>query len=113
MRPSVACIDHLAVGDWSYFSMGRLLGEAAALNGDYPAARAAYAQALESATRVEFRPELALTRVELAEVLLQEADHAGALEQLDAAIPALREMGMRPALERALSLTQRVNRRSD
>jgi DNA-binding NarL/FixJ family response regulator len=62
------------------------------------------------AGKVRFRPELALTRVSLAELLLHEGDDAArldALEHLDIAIPELRDMNMQPALERALALTQK------
>ena len=51
-----------------------------------------------------FRPGTALTRLSLAELLLDrypEERHA-ALEHLDFAIAEFREMKMQPALERAL-----------
>jgi hypothetical protein len=47
---------------------------------------------------------LALTHLKLAELLLEENDGAGAIEHLDFAIPELRGMRMRPALEGALAL---------
>ena len=55
----------------------------------------------ESATA----PRLALTRLELAELLLDHYPHdrAEALEHLDFAIGELRDMKMQPAPERALS----------
>ena len=92
-------------------------------------ARGYYEQALDVCTRARFRPELALTRLEIAELLLSEADgvqpsaigargrrrgrakageptaaslRSEALEHLDFAIDELRDMKMRPALERAL-----------
>jgi DNA-binding CsgD family transcriptional regulator len=86
--------------------IGRHLGDAAVLVGDRMAARAYYARALEAAGRIRFRPEVALTHLRLAELLLEEADdiaRSEALAHLDAAIPELREMHMRPALERALA----------
>jgi hypothetical protein len=68
-------------------------GEAAVLVGDPAAAQGYYAQALEAAGKIRFRPELALTQVSLGELLLQEADDVArskALEHLDLAIPELR-----------------------
>jgi DNA-binding NarL/FixJ family response regulator len=91
--------------------VARHLGDAAALVGDRIAARGYYAQALESAGKIRFRPELALTHLRLAELLLKEADDAArpeALEHLDLAIPELRDMKMQPALERALALRENV-----
>ena len=86
-------------------SDGRNLGAAAALLGDHEEARARYQAALEVLAKVRHRPELALTRLQLAELLLDhypdERDEA--LEHMDFAITELRDMKMQPALERALS----------
>jgi DNA-binding CsgD family transcriptional regulator len=103
----LACVAYLSAGDWFYFCLARYLGDAAALLGDRTSARSYYVQALESAGKIGFRSELALTRVSLAELLLQERDETArfeALEHLDIAIPELRDMKMQPALERALAL---------
>jgi DNA-binding CsgD family transcriptional regulator len=89
--------------------IARHLGDAAALVGDRTAARGYYIQALEAAGKIRFRPELALTHVRLAELLLKEADDSArseALSHLGAAIPELRDMQMQPALERALALSE-------
>jgi hypothetical protein len=53
---------------------------------------------------LRFRPEIALTRLELAELLLDHYpdEKIEALEHLDFAIRELREMKMQPSLERAL-----------
>ncbi len=51
----------------------RLLGGTAALLGDRDRARAYYRQALELAGKIRCRPEIALTRLQLAELLLEEA----------------------------------------
>ena len=85
-------------------SIGRLAGEAAALLGQPEDARAYYAEALEVCERVRFRPEIALTRLHLAELLLQGTpeEKAQAREHLEFAIGEFREMKMKPALERAL-----------
>jgi DNA-binding CsgD family transcriptional regulator len=107
----LACVAHLN-GDTSMMvCVARHLGDAAALVGDRLAARGYYAQALESAGKIRFRPELALTHVRLAELLLNEADDAArseALEHLDVAIPELRDMKMQPGLEHALGLRETV-----
>jgi DNA-binding CsgD family transcriptional regulator len=103
----LACVAHLSIGDWFYTSVARLLGDAAALAGDQPAARTYYTQALEAAGKIRFRPELALTHLSLAELLSGDADgpaYSEALEHLAVAIPELQEMHMQPALERALAL---------
>jgi hypothetical protein len=85
-------------------SAGRLLGSAAALLGRREEARAYFGAAFESCTRSQCRPELALTHLELAELLLTgEADEpAEGMKHLDLAIDELRAMKMAPALERAL-----------
>ena len=56
------------------------------------------------ATGLRFRAEIALTRLELAELLLAHYpdDKAEAMEHLDFAISELREMKMQPTLEHAL-----------
>jgi len=55
-------------------------------------------------TKLRFRREIPLTRLELAELLLEHYpdEKAEALEHLDFAIGEFREMKMQPALERAL-----------
>ena len=62
-----------------------------------------------TATGLAFRPEIALTRLQLAELLLEHypGPKAEALEHLDFAIGEFREMKMQPSLERALK--QREN----
>ena len=85
--------------------IGRHLGAAAALLGDRKGAHRYYEQALDLATRIRHRPEIALTHLGLAELLLDDADEAqraAALQHLDFAINEFREMKMQPSLERAL-----------
>jgi tetratricopeptide (TPR) repeat protein len=83
---------------------GRHLGAAAALLGRPDEARRHYEKAIKDCTEMRFRPELALTRLQLAELLLEyyPKERAGALEHLDFAIKEFRDMKMRPSLERAL-----------
>jgi len=80
------------------------MGAAAALLGRPDEARAHYKEALEVAGEMRFRPEVALTRLQLAELLLEHYpdERAEALEYLDFAIAEFRDMKMQPSLERAL-----------
>ncbi len=82
----------------------RHLGGAAALLGRYEEARKYYEIAIGICSDMNFRPELALTRMELAELLLDHfpGDKRNALEHLDFSINEFREMKMQPSLERAL-----------
>ncbi|HTE87114.1 MAG TPA: hypothetical protein VK821_20575 [Dehalococcoidia bacterium] len=85
--------------------IARLLGGAADLLGDAAAARGYYEQALEVAGKIRFRPEIALTHLQLAELQLRgavQAERGEALGHLDFAITEFREMKMQPSLERAL-----------
>jgi DNA-binding CsgD family transcriptional regulator len=103
--------------------VARHLGAAAALLGDYQQARSYYEQALRVCEQVRFRPEIALSHLQLAELPLdgrasgRQAPHRGRRRQsevdalkheasahLDFAVAELRLMGMRPALDRALEL---------
>ena len=77
---------------------------AAAILDRYDEARTRYTEALKLATEIRFRPELALTRLQLAELLLEHYpdEKSEAIEHLDFAISEFREMKMQPSLERAL-----------
>ena len=110
-RDAAAALATILAGHEKYAPMfagssnGRNLGGASALLGDHEGARAHYQAALEILAKVRHRPEIALTRLELAELLLDyyPDERAEALEHLDFAITELRDMKMQPALERALS----------
>jgi tetratricopeptide (TPR) repeat protein len=82
----------------------RHLGGASALLGRYDKARQYYQEAIKVCTEMPFRPELALSRLQLAELLLEHFpdEKKEALEHLDFAIKEFREMKMQPSLERAL-----------
>ncbi|MFC1946352.1 protein kinase [Chloroflexota bacterium] len=82
----------------------RHLGGAAVLLKRYDEAREHYNEAIKVCTEMRFRPELALSRLEFAELLLDHYpdEKAEALEHLDFAIKEFREMKMQPSLERAL-----------
>jgi ATP/maltotriose-dependent transcriptional regulator MalT len=101
------------VGTTMNICVARHLGDAAVLVGDRAAAHSYYAQAVEAASKIGFRPELALIHLRLAEVLLEEKGGAGRLEareHLDIATPELRAMHMQPALERVLTLSKTLAR---
>jgi DNA-binding CsgD family transcriptional regulator len=107
----LACVAHLNGDSVVLACIARHLGDAAELVGDRTAARGYYMQALEAAGKIRFRPELALTHLRLAELLLKEADAAArseSLEHLNTAISELRDMKMQPGLERALALREDV-----
>jgi serine/threonine protein kinase/tetratricopeptide (TPR) repeat protein len=82
----------------------RHLGAAAALLGRNDEARKHYQEAIRVTTEMRFRPELALSRLQVAELLLERYpdEKAEAIEHLDFAIKEFREMKMQPSLERAL-----------
>jgi tetratricopeptide (TPR) repeat protein len=82
----------------------RHLGAAAAFLGRPDEARKYYQEAIKVCTEMRFRPEMALTRLQLAELLLEHYpdEKKEALEHLDFCIAEFREMKMQPSLERAL-----------
>jgi len=91
----------------SYFCMTcilRHLGAAAALLGRPEEARIHYQEAIKVATAMRFRPELALTRLQIAELLLENYpdEKSEAVNHLDFTIAEFRDMKMQPSLERAL-----------
>jgi tetratricopeptide (TPR) repeat protein len=83
---------------------GRHLGAAAAFLGRPDEARKYYQEAIRVCTEMRFRPELALTRLQLAELLMEHYpdEKKEALEHLDFAIKEFQDMKMQPSLERAL-----------
>ena len=112
----LACVADVCITDLVYTCVARHLGDAAALLGDRASARTCYAQALEAAGKIGFRPELALTHLRFAELLQEESaddsERHAALEHLEAAIPELESMRMEPFLERARSLRRTLPARS-
>jgi tetratricopeptide (TPR) repeat protein len=91
-------------GLWLTTCTGRHLGGAAAFLGRHDEARKYYQEAIKVCTEMRFRPELAFTRLQLAELLLEHypKERAEALEHLDFTIAEFRDMKMQPSLERAL-----------
>lgn len=97
----------LAPLPWLYLAQtcpARHLGAAAALLGEPEKAKPYYQQALEVCAKIRFRPEIALTRLQLAELLLEHYRDARteAIQHLDFAIAEFQEMKMQPSLERVL-----------
>ncbi|UCD21288.1 MAG: hypothetical protein JSW22_04295, partial [Chloroflexota bacterium] len=80
------------------------LGGAAALLGRHKEARKHCMEAIKVCTDMKFRPELALSRLQLAELLLKQypKERAAAPEHLDFAVKEFQNMKMQPWLERAL-----------
>jgi serine/threonine protein kinase/tetratricopeptide (TPR) repeat protein len=86
--------------------ISRHLGAATALLGRHEEALKYYDEALKVATEMSFRPEVALTRLQLAELLLAHytEEKTSAVEHLEFAMKEFREMKMQPSLDRAEKL---------
>jgi len=86
-------------------SVARHVGSGLALLGQSSEARSNYEDAIRVSAKVGFRPEVALSRLQLAELLLEHYpdERDAAIEHLDFAIAEFQAMKMQPSLERALS----------
>jgi serine/threonine protein kinase/tetratricopeptide (TPR) repeat protein len=104
LLPRLAGCSRLTSGLFITTCAGRHMGAAAAFLGRHEEARKHYQKAIKDCTDMGFRPELALTRLQLAELLLEHypKKRAEALEHLDFAIKEFQDMKMQPSLERAL-----------
>jgi DNA-binding CsgD family transcriptional regulator len=100
----------VTTGHLSPTMVNRHLGAAAALLGEPDRARRYYERALAEAIAMQFRPEVALTRLGLAELLLSRfpASRAEALEHLAFASAEFEAMNMTPSLERAHALHEQA-----
>ena len=109
----LAPVSFLSTGFVAWTCPARHLGAAAALLGEPDRARGYYHEALEAAGKIRFRPEIALTRLQLADLLLEHYpdDRAEAMEHLDFAIGEFRDMKMQPSLEGALALQEKTGTR--
>ena len=105
LLPRLAGCSRLTSGLFITTCAGRHMGAAAAFLGRHEEARKHYQKAIKDCTDMKFRPELALTRLQLAELFLEHypKKRAEAVEHIDFAIAEFRDMKMRPWLERALS----------
>ncbi|OGP50649.1 MAG: hypothetical protein A2Y79_07120 [Deltaproteobacteria bacterium RBG_13_43_22] len=94
----------LTSGLWLTTCTSRHLGGACSLLERYDEARQHYQEAIRICTEMRFRPELALSRLQLAELLLEHypQEKSEAIAHLDCVIPEFRDMKMQPSLERAL-----------
>jgi eukaryotic-like serine/threonine-protein kinase len=101
----------LTSGLWLTTCIPRHMGGGAALLGRYEEAREHYQEAIRICTEMRFRPELALTRLQLAELLLEHypQEQTEAIAHLDFAITEFQEMKMQPSLERALQQKELLN----
>ena len=87
-------------------------GGAYLLLGEPERAREHYLAALAAGEKMRFRPEVALTRLALAELILDHypRERAEAFEHLEFCIPEFRDMKMQPSLEQAERLLARRGR---
>jgi tetratricopeptide (TPR) repeat protein len=85
-------------------SSSRVLAASLTLLGRPDDARDQYRLAIDICGTVGHRPELAVSRFQLAELLLERypLEHLEAIQHLDFAIREFRDMKMQPSLERAL-----------
>lgn len=102
----LAPVGHLAMVANCTPAIARLLGRGWSMAGDVARARAEFQRAVEVCQRIRFRPELAVARLDLAELMLNHypAERTEALQLLDVATAEARAMNMQPAVERALRL---------
>jgi hypothetical protein len=100
VEPVIACPQ----SPWAVTSLARWVGAGARLLGDRERARAALLRGIAWAESINYRPEVALARLELAELLLEGTaeERFEAAAHLDFAIDEFRAMKMPPSLERAL-----------
>jgi tetratricopeptide (TPR) repeat protein len=88
----------------------RHFGAAAKMLGRPDEAYQYYREALKAASNVRFRPEIALTRFQLAELLFEHYfdEKDTAREHLNFAIDEFKDMKMQPSLEKAQALKNKV-----
>jgi DNA-binding CsgD family transcriptional regulator len=86
--------------------IARRLGEAAALSGKWNKAQEYFHKAMEVSINTRDHPETALSRFDMAELLLGRypGQRDEAMEHVEFAIAEFRDTKMQPALERALAL---------
>ncbi len=90
--------------------IARRLGEAAVLSADWNKAQEYFHKALEVSINTRDRPETALSRFDMAELLLGHGpgQRDEAMEHLDFAVAEFQDMKMQPSLARALALKEKV-----
>jgi len=104
-------LHHVTTGIRVTTCVARHLGGAAARLGRHDQALAHYGSALDVASALRFRPEIALVRMGLAELLLDAYPDrlAEAASHLELALPELRAMKMAPSLAQAEALSARLS----
>jgi DNA-binding CsgD family transcriptional regulator len=92
--------------------LDRQRGEAYVFLEEFDEARTHFLAALAAGEKMRFRPEVALTRLALAELILDHypRERAEAFEHLEFCIPEFREMKMQPSLVKAEGLLARRGR---
>src|SRR5262249_17515677 len=109
LRNQLAPAASQATANYAVTCVARHLGAAAVLLGEREQAQIDYQQALAVGGRIRFRPELALTHLQYAELLADDvSQQAEARAHLAAALPELEQMAMPPALARAQALAERL-----
>ncbi len=95
---------------WNMTSADRQKGAAAIMLGKIPEAKEHYLEAIRFCAEMPFRLELALSRFELAELQFEHFpdEKAEAIEHLDFAIEEFKEVKMRPSLEKAEALKEKI-----
>lgn len=90
--------------------IARHLGTAAALLNKPEKARTYYQMALAIGQKINHRPEIALTRLQTAELLLQYFPKykSEAKQHLDFVIAEFRDMNMQPSLEKAINYKEKL-----
>jgi tetratricopeptide (TPR) repeat protein len=102
--------DQKTTGIYYTTVINRHLGAGALMLGRINEAKQHYMEAIKVAEDLQFRPELALTRFQLAELLLEHypQEREDALEHLEFAISEFEEMKMNPSLDKARALKERL-----
>jgi len=95
-------------GIWCTTSTSLVLGNALVFLGRFEEARIHYLKAVDDCTEMPFRPELALSRFQLAELQFEHfpEERTEAMEHLEFAISEFEEMKMKPSLEKAMKLKE-------
>ena len=110
LAPRLADLSHYSADSSYLTNTARHLGGAAALMGNPDKARAMYQKASELTGWIRNRPEMALTRRHMAELLFDHYpdEHNEARKHLEFAIADFRDMKMQSSLERALNRNGRA-----
>ena len=88
------------------YSVDNILGQLAQFMGNQDVADSHFKDALNFCRRVGYRPELAWSLCDYADMLLErngEGDSEKAVQLLDESLAISTELGMRPLMERVLS----------